>query len=163
VAIDLYRPPARLGPRYPLYAKLVAIWVIVLIVDYSLLLLLDANPVFGLVIILLPITLVLAIVGSYAAYRFMPDRSVFAPTLRALGFRRGDTEESVRLSDPQEREAARRLRRGAITRREYERIMVRRRFVHGEITQARYNEIVRQLGDGKPPTRGGTIPPGGTS
>jgi uncharacterized membrane protein len=145
VTVDVYRPPARLGPRYPLWLKLTLIWGIAVIWNVFLLFLISAEPTDVPLIFLLPVSLIVAVAGSYSSYRIYPDRSPIAGALRTRGWRRGDTEDVVRPSDPEERAAARRLRRGAITRREYELIIARRRFVHGEITLAQYNEIKRQL------------------
>ena len=146
MTVDVYRPPARLGPRYPLWAKLSVIWGIALVGSVLVLIFINSNPKVAFAIILLPIAIVLAVAGSYAAWRIFPDRSPVDAIYRGWGYRRNDTEDPVRPSDPEERQALRRLRRGAITRREYERIIARRHFVHGEITLAQYKEIVRELG-----------------
>lgn len=82
---------------------------------------------------------------SYAALRLRPGSSLFSNYLQARGYPVGDPDRGRRLSDPEERAAWKRFKRGEITRVEYERLMAGRRFAHGEISTEEYHEILRQL------------------
>jgi hypothetical protein len=145
--VDVYRPPARLGPRYPLWAKLALTWGAMFVVYLLSISLLAQQPTAGVAVVLLVIGLAAAVVLTYAQLRLVPGQS-FWLTPRPGG--PGDPDDEGRLADPEERDARRRLRRGAITRREYDRILARRHFVHGEISREEYHETLRELGDDDP-------------
>ena len=153
VTVDVYRPPARLGPRWPLWLRLTVLWAATLLV-YALTLALLAplriqggNPsiVPGFALVVLVISLSASVVLVYAQLRLATDASLMARGLQARGFPVGDPVGGNRPSDPEERRALRRLKRGAITRREYEKIIARRHFVHGELSRTQYEEIVHEL------------------
>ncbi len=158
VEIEVYRPPARLGPRIPFWAILAMIWggtfAIILTVD----ILSSQSPDSSFDLLLGTIGLVASLVMAYARLRLVRGTSVWSNGLLTRGYPIGDTSDEVRLSDPEERAARRRLRRGAITRREYERIIARRHFVHGEYSAAEYHEALRQIGDDTPPGSVGSPP-----
>jgi hypothetical protein len=156
--VDISRPPARLGPRVPLWVRLFVLWAIMLVVYILVLDLLigpynEASPpqyapvfTIGLLIVGLSASFVMI----YVQYRFVSDNSIVSSVLAARGFSLGDPEGAVRPSDPEERNAHRRFRRKQITRLDYERIIARRHFVHGELTHAEYNDIIRQLNEQDP-------------
>jgi hypothetical protein len=95
----------------------------------------------------------------YTQLRFGSNGSLLSGELAAGGSLLGDVTDAVRPSDREERSARRRMKRGAITRREYELLIARRHFVHGEISHAEYSEIVRQLSDQNVDSRRGARPP----
>jgi hypothetical protein len=154
IEVDVYRPPARLGPRYPLWAKLAVLWGVTFVFLLVSSAVLSYSPTGGLLTLVLVVALCASVVLSYVQFRLVPGRTVWSNVLAARGSPVGDPEDAVRVADPEERRARRRLRRGAITRREYERIIARRRFVHGELSEEDYHEITRQLSYGDPPGRG---------
>ena len=115
---------------------------------------LSHQPAGGFAVLVLIVALAASLLGLYARLRLVPSQWTWSSAFRALrspGSPDADLEDPVRLADPEEIAARRRLRRGAITRREYERIIARRRFVHGEISREEYHEIMRQLAVGESP------------
>lgn len=155
--LDIYRPPAPLGPRVPLWAKLAILWGASFGV-YLLLLILSANstPNLSFALVISIVALAASLVMVYAQLRLgvgtIGMSYAWAPSyLSVRGFPYGETTDSARLSDAEERSALHRLRRGAITRREYERIIARRHFAHGEISRAEYHKILEEIGSDDPP------------
>ncbi len=159
--IDMDRPPVRLPPRTPLWVRLLILWAVltvVYVVTTALLFLPGTTPSLAL---LLASILAAAGVGlSFTQLRFATSGSVSSRILEARGFPVGDPEDDERTSDPQERDARRRLRRHEITRAQYEQILARRRFAHGEITLAEYHEILREVADQSGRPSPGPPPPG---
>jgi len=154
--IDLSRPPVRPGPRWTswvILATVLAVSFAVLALVYSLMI----QPPTTQPGVVSPATMVallaLAIVGLialttyfYAAHRLTKGSRFWSNTLLAQGDPVGDPESGRRRSsDPEERAAWKRFRRGEITRIEYERRMAQRRFVHGEISIQEYHEVLREL------------------
>lgn len=68
---------------------------------------------------------------------------------------RFDTSDAPRVADKEERTAYHQLRKGRISRRQYERIIAYRHFVHGEISRTEYHHIVSELDVG--PTSGARV------
>jgi hypothetical protein len=107
------------------------------------------------------LTLVVAFCLMYiAVFRAGPRQSVTWPEIfQLMGHVLGDPEDGRRRpSDGPERRAWRRLRKGQITRFEYERVMAHRRFVHGEISAGEYEEALDELKDYLPATETGRLP-----
>ncbi|MGP8159507.1 MAG: hypothetical protein ACLPWO_07905 [Thermoplasmata archaeon] len=166
--IDLSRPPVRPGPRlagWVIFVGVLAVSFAVLALDWSLL----AQPPATQPGVVTPAArvalLALATVGLivlltfwYAANRLTKGRSVWSNTLLAKGYPVGDPESGRRRqSDPEERAAWKRFKRGEITRIDYERRMAYRRFVHGEVSIEEYHEILQELTSaigGTPPRTG---------
>jgi hypothetical protein len=167
--IDLSRPPVRPGPRWAGWVMLVGVWAVsfaVLALVYSFMI----QPPTTQPGVVSPATrealLAFALVGIiasvtfwYASNRLTEGRSVWSNALIARGYPEGDPESGRRRpSDPEERAAWKRFRRGEITRIDYERRMAYRRFVHGEVSPAEYHEILQEL----TAAIGGTLPRSGT-
>jgi len=166
--IDLSRPPVRPGPRlagWVILAGVCGVSFAVLALVYSLMI----QPPTTQPGVVSPATrealLALAIVGIialatfwYAANRLTKGRSVWSNSLLAKGYPVGDPESGRRRqSDPEERAAWKRFRRGEITRIDFERRMAYRRFVHGEVSIEEYHEILQELTSaigGTPPRTG---------
>ena len=153
--IDLSRPPVRPGPRFSGWVILALVWVVsfaVLVVVYSLA---DQPPATQggvptpgaaeFLLVIATIGLVAGLVFMYASMRLRAGGSVWSNALLAQGYPVGDPDMERRLSDPEERAAWRRFKRGEITRIAYERVMARCRFVHGEVSATGYHEILRNL------------------
>jgi len=144
--IDLARPPVRPGPRLEGWAIFAIAWA----VGFGLYVLAAAilsNPFLGLGVVL-PVAIIgllAASTMSYAMWRLQVGTDIAADVMMATGERIGDPERARRVSDPEERRAWKRLKRGAITRVEYEQLMARRRFVHGELSGEEYHELMREL------------------
>lgn len=142
---DLSRPPTRLASRYPTWAVLALSWgvcVVVLIVAYILLIRSPAPPV----ALALVAAVVVAIgVMAYVQFRFGIFSSILALYWAARQRTRGDPVGDRRTADRDEIEAQRRLRRGEITRGQYERVVTYRKFVHGELSRAQYHAALRQI------------------
>ncbi|MCI4365293.1 MAG: hypothetical protein L3K10_04440 [Thermoplasmata archaeon] len=147
MSVDLDRPPVRLGPWVPFWVKLGVVWVGMFVVYIVDLILLGERPQLQFGIILIVIGLAATTMMSYANLRLGASMSTGAMYLSARGYPVGNTDDSVRLSDRKERSARRLLRRGVIDRPQYERIIARRHFVHGEITLVEYHEILREIAD----------------
>ena len=153
--IDLSRPPIRPGPRVPgwlFYALVLAVSFALIVLILSLLAqpLATQNgaltPGARAVLLGLAIAAIAALViFSYAGLRLRKGSSLFSNVLQAKGYPVGDPDRGRRRSDFGERAAWKRLKRGEITRVEYERLMAGRRFAHGEISAEEYHEILRQL------------------
>lgn len=56
-------------------------------------------------------------------------------------------EDGPRGSDEFERDATRKLRRGEITRADYDRVIAYRQFVHGDLTRPEYRARILQIAD----------------
>ena len=167
--VDVYRPPAPLGPRVPLWIKILLLWVATILIFVFVQVATTAGPDHGpnpsltpwFTLLLLSIGLVATIVMGYAQMRMIRTGSAASQLLAARGMPVGDPDNEARLSDAEERRALRLLRRGAIPRREYEKIIARRHFAHGEITRSQYEEIVRELDEKAVDLRrGARAPPG---
>ncbi len=159
MTVDIYRPPARLGRRLPLWVTLAALWGTTAVVLWVVIGLLRQR-IPSEFSFLLPTAIVVgtAVVNFYI---LNPRRRSVDQVLSADGFPHWGDEDSVRPADREERAAGRRLRRGAITRREYERIIARRRFVHGEISRAEYHKLIQQLAEEEPTQQAGNSPSNG--
>jgi Short C-terminal domain len=147
VAVELDRLPARIGPRLSAWAVLMALWCVFTGLYVLAAALEGAAPGGGPVII--PAFLAF---GSGAGLLYVRIRLTLGDSVTFWGGSRwgmtGDAAlEGSRPSDPEERTARRRLRRGEITRAEYERTIAFRHFVHGEISRAEYHELVRQISE----------------
>jgi hypothetical protein len=144
--IDLSRPPVRPGPRIVGWPIVAAVWgagFAVLVATYSLLSNPGLSPVAALLIGL--VGLVAAGAMGYAGMRLRSGASVWSNALQARGYPVGDPDSDRRVGDPEERDAWRRFRRGEIGRIDYELVMARRRFAHGELSTEEYHELVREL------------------
>jgi Short C-terminal domain len=157
--IDLERPPARLGPRTPLWVRVSLIWGGLVVLLVLLLIALSGTHGAGPAGLFLVLTVSGVAVAAFLTYlqRDYPwnlSRLETASISRGMPF--ADPEAGGRSPDAEERAARHRLRRGEITRAEYERIIAHRRFAHGEISVAEYHEIDRELKDSEPgpPPRG---------
>ncbi|MGA8542128.1 MAG: hypothetical protein WB947_01080 [Thermoplasmata archaeon] len=151
----LDRPPARLGPRFPIWAKLTLLWggaLVVVVLAESLLSHLAAS---GLVLwLVLPISATIIIfVLTYEQLRNPSGQFSLSNHLSASGYAIDGTVDERRPADPEELAARRDLGRGIITRREYERIIAYRHYVHGEMTHAQYDAQVASLSDREPTKR----------
>jgi hypothetical protein len=149
--IDLARPPARPNLYVVDWRFFAALWAagfVVVIVVYSLL----SQP--GItaagVVLLIPFGVAAVIAMGYCAMRLRVGGSVWSMALQAQGYPVGDPDSPLRPADEEERAAWRRLRRKEIGRIDYELIMARRHFVHGDLTSEQYHEIVRQLDESRP-------------
>ena len=99
------------------------------------------------------VLLALAVVGVialliyfYASMRLQMGGTAWSNAILAKGYPVGDPESGRRRqSDPEERAAWKRFKRGEITRIDYDRRMAYRRFVHGEVSIAEYHEILQEL------------------
>ena len=153
--IDLSRPPIRPGPRFPGWVVFAVLWAAsfaVLVLSYSLLVQPPATvqgaPTAGeegFLLLLGIVGLISALSFSYAGMRLRAGGSVWSNALLARGHPVGDPDTGRRQSDPEERDAWKRFRRGAITRIDYERLMARHRFAHGELSSEEYQAILREL------------------
>ncbi len=169
MTVDVYRRPAPLGPRLPLWLKLVLLWAaMVLLFVLAWGLIPDELPngrtgslTTSIGILLFLIGLVATVAMAYLQLRLVNDGSIVARRLEYGGTAVGDPSDPVRPSDPEERRAQHLLRRGAITRRQYEEIIARRHFVHGEISRAQYEETVQTLEERTVDARRGARPPPG--
>jgi len=114
--VDVYRRPARLGPRFPLWVRLLLVWAAMLVVYVLVLLIL--TPAYGattrppidppFVVLLLVIGLTASLVPVYTQLRFASDGSIVSSVLAARGTQIGNVEDTVRPSDLEERLARRR-------------------------------------------------------
>ena len=101
------------------------------------------SPLAGLII--LPGLVVVTVLSVYYWRRFGVSRLVFSPLVVRDRTNLGDPEDQPRLADRQERAAQRDLRRGKLSRQQYEKIIAYRHFVHGEISRAEYHHIISEL------------------
>lgn len=143
-------PPASALPGWAVFPLLWGISWAILIFVYILL---DSTTSVSV-----PLVLGIAIAGiaagciaAYARLHFAPGGSAFQNALYSRGSLTGDPEDVRRASDPEERQAWKRLRHHQITRIEYERIMATRRYFHGEMTWEGYNQRVRELAEDERP------------
>jgi hypothetical protein len=111
-----------------------------------------------LIVASVAIGVVASVVVAYTQLRFASDQLILARVLAARGAPIGDPSDSVRPADREERTARRQLRRGKLTRPEYERVIARRHFVHGEITHAEYEELLREIAEQEAPVAS-AVPP----
>ena len=71
--------------------------------------------------------------------------------LAEFGPQVGALDEDRRPPDSEERSAWHRLRQHRIPRSEYERIVVRRKFVHGDVSEVEHDQVMREIGEQGPP------------
>ena len=142
MSIDLSRPPARIPPRlsgtavYLLTGAFLIVLIVLLVVplpsDYSLALLF---AILSLAVLALCLLL-------FVQRGFWGD-------FRRAGIRYDPSVESdlleLRGADDTELAARQLLRKGEISRAEYERRIARRRFVHGEVTAQEYRSLLAQI------------------
>jgi len=150
VDVDLRRPPARLGPRVPVWLPFTALvfgWVVFLVLIsrvVSLPNLLALRPSATIWLLFLALNVAVVAYGVFLlTHRSRHPSDQFFP-LPDLPM---DLAEEPRLTDRSEREARRMLRRGEITRVHYERIIAYRQFVHGELTRQEYRARIARLAD----------------
>lgn len=169
MTVDVYRPPAPLGPRVPLWLKLVLLYVATVVFYVFIVATTTSGPDHGpnptlsptLGLILLSVDVAVSFLFLYLERRLVTDGSIMARAMSSRGVSVGEPSDTTRVSDPEERRARRLLRKGAITRREYEKAIARRHFVHGEITRSRYEEIIHELDEKNVDARkGARAPPG---
>jgi hypothetical protein len=86
---------------------------------------------------------------GYVQLRLRADGLLLSRYLAAKGFPVGDPDGPARTVDRLEVEALRRLRRGRISRGDYERVVAHRRFVHGEISRAEYQSVLAEIANGE--------------
>lgn len=146
--IELDRPAVRPGPRLPGWAVMALVWGgswAALIVLYGLLS--SSGPAVSpwLVVTIALGALAASIVAGVAAMRLRSGGSVWSNALESVGEPIGDPEGGRRPSDAEERAAWRALRKGRLSRVEYERIAARRRYAHGDISYDEFHAISRQL------------------
>ena len=147
--VDLNRPPAPLNPRWPAWLILVVVW----------------GAGFGLAILFFelsaqPSTAGVLVLASIAGLGFLVLLAWAALSLRGgqsrlfldrywtgQAYPQEDPSDEYRLDDREEREARRRLRRGTISRADYERIIARREFAHGELSRDAYHARIARIGE----------------
>ena len=146
MTVDLTRPPARLPPRLSDYVIVVIAWVIFFAIAILTGVLSNISSTRGGFLILGILTLVDLAVALYLSvrigwralvYSWVTDLTKYPPV--------GGADIRSRSADREEIEAGRLLRKGRITRVQYEQRIAYRRFVHGEITRAEYHSILAQL------------------
>lgn len=150
--IDLHRPPAPLQPRVPLWvvsAVILAVFAVTGIVESSILQSFTSVslPVLDVLVTVITISEIYAF--WYVILRLTGAGITLGVPFLLLPFVvltfRWVNKEGSRTADPEEVSARRNLRRGAIPRREYERIIAYRHYVHGEISQSEYHAILAFL------------------
>lgn len=137
---DLQRPPATIGPRTPA-------WPIVTLLFFAFVVLLSAYALNlpTVLLIFLPGFILVIALSVYCWTRFGVFPLGSGPLTSHDPIDLGNPEDQPRLADPQERSAQRDLRRGRISRLQYERVIAYRHFVHGEISGAEYHHIISEL------------------
>jgi hypothetical protein len=158
--VDLSRPPAPLPPRVPIWVSLGLMYAAALAIYIVANGLLSEPASLSVAEGLFTVSIAASAFMIYAQLRLVPTTQGFSAAGGVDGPADGAPLAEGRLADAQEREARKNLRRGRITRREYERIIAHRRFAHGEISRPEYHEILRQLGYG-PPGEGTVRSPAG--
>jgi hypothetical protein len=149
--IDLSRPPARRGPRLPGWAIFTFVLVLPLVVLIVVFLLLPTRGLGTIWVLLIALAgLVDATVIRLYARRFLKGRPSWSAAGSSTGYLDSESEDGERAPDNEERAAWKAFRRGQMDRTQYERIVARRRFVHGDISREEYHEIVKGLGQQPP-------------
>ncbi len=156
--VDLRRPPARLGSGVPWWLAVAVLWSVG--IALILLILWDVSPGGPARFVLLQTSAVvvngLAIGVSIYYWRRYGASGVLAPLFPPPGPNYSslsgalNPEDARRAADPQERAALHQLREGTISRRQYEKIIAYRHFVHGELSRAEYRQVIARLDEGEP-------------
>ncbi len=120
-----------------------------LVIALAALVLLEQPAALAVRLVLLGAGLSAIAIMGYAQFRGGIGWSIGSQYRTAMGKRPGDPENDRRPSDTEERAASRELRRGTISRADYERVMARRRFVHGEIDRAQYRQVLAEIAHGE--------------
>lgn len=100
------------------------------------------------------------VMGAFINFLFGAVIGLASGSIALLGFRlynisrnpRGrsdsdyDSPDAPRLADLDERQAYRALRRGRITRFQYERVVTRRKYAHGDLTHSQFEAVMSYIG-----------------
>ncbi len=151
----LERPPARFGS--PPWGLLVAVAVVVYATVVLLVLLfsLESSGAALAILLALPVPPLIVYGIRLSASRFAADDDdPPAPYRTEGGAGVGYGGEHVRRPDREERDAWRALKRGRISRVQFERVRARRHLAHGEIDRLEYQAIVAQLDEIEPEAAG---------
>jgi hypothetical protein len=158
--VALERPPARPGLRVPPGIILVVLWgTATAVAVVAAILLYPGTAGWTLAVILAVVIFGISVLWLKGRlFHGLP--SLDEATTPVVSGSLNDPD-LVRPADREEQSARRRLRRGTITRREYEGIMARRRFVHGEISRLEYLQLLDQLRGGDPLSQSRASPSAG--
>lgn len=158
MGVDRRRPPARLGSGVPWWLPVAVLWSVG--VALILLILWGVSPGGQARFILLQTSAVvvngLAIGVSIYYWRRYGASGVlspmFPPPLPNYSSLSGalNPNDARRVADKEERAALHQLRKGRISRLQYEKIIAYRHFVHGELTRTEYRQIIARLDEGEP-------------
>ena len=155
--VDLRRPPARLGSGVLWWFPVAVLWSVG--VALILLILWGVSPGGQAKFILLQTSAVLvnglAIGVSIYYWRRYGASGVLTPmfpTLPNYSSLSGalNANDARRVAEKEERVALHQLRKGRISRLQYEKIIAYRHFVHGELTRTEYRQIIARLDEGEP-------------
>jgi hypothetical protein len=160
MSVDLGRPPPRSGLRLPPGIVYVVLWGTATAVAVIAAILLYPGIAGQTLAVILAVVIFGISVFWVRGVLFIGTPSLDEASAPVFpGFL--NDPDLVRPADREERSARRRLRRGTITRREYEGIMARRRFVHGEISRLEYLQLLDQLREGDPLSQSRASPSAG--
>ena len=144
MSIELSRPPARLPPRLSgtaVYLLTGAFLILLLVLSWVLV---PWPSYYGLALLFAILSLAVLAVSIL----LFIQRSFWGDFRRAgtrYDWRSWSGVLEMREADNTELAAQQLLRKGRISRAEYERRIARRRFVHGEVTAQEYRSLLAQI------------------
>ncbi len=156
--VDLRRPPARLRSGVPWWLPVAVLWSVG--VALILLILWGVGPggptksllfeTSGVVVNGVALGVSIYYWRRYGASgvltpMFPPPGPNYSSLSGALNL-----NDTRRAADREERAALRLFRKGRISRRQYEKIIAYRHFVHGDLTRTEYHQVIARLDEEEP-------------